>query len=425
MNKTLKDLYFLFVLLFSGLSISFFRDHNGLIILWFIGLLIFWRKTIHPSKSLLIAIGVWLMYFAINSVLTKSFHPYFGFTYLAKIMIAYWLISNYGKYIYLKFENIIYYLSIISLSFYSIQLISPDFLFSILKKIDLSQDLYSNVSKYASIVIYTITSGEDASFYSYPRNAGFCWEPGPFSSYVALAFFIYLLRNKNLNFTKPHIFVFVLTIFSTQSTTGYLLLFLIIIWYALFRFKSVLLKMIMIPLLSFIVVFSFLKLPFLQNKIIIESNQDLEFILDNSSKSGQSYSPGRFASFQLGWIDFLNYPIAGLGGNLDQRFSNRQGSIVWSTNGFINILSNYGAIGMLVFLYLIISTGNWLSRNFRLPVRFIYPFLIIVISFGFSIIETPIFVTLLLTKSLFQNNPENKHKFNKIENLKTISNKRK
>jgi hypothetical protein len=403
MNKIIKDLYFLFVLLFSGLSISFFRDHNGLIVLWLLGLLIFWQKTIHPTKSLLIAIGVWLMYFAINSVLTKSFHPYFCFTYLAKIMIAMWLVTYYKGIIFKKYEDSIYFLTIISLIFYLFQTFIPNVTYEFLKSVDLSQNAYPGY--YTSIIIYTINNVIGFIGF-FPHNSGFTWEPGPFATFLDLAIFFNINREKFKLKNNLRLLIFILALITTQSTTGILGFFVIVLFFIESKVKSVFFKLISLFIALSIIVYLFINIPFLQNKIIDETKQDSNNLLEASSANSSAFSVGRFASFQLCWIDFQNYPIAGTGGKQALRFGNQNGSAVYSANGLANIMAVYGSIGILLFLFLIIKSGKWFSVFYRQRLTVVYPVLLLIISFGFGVIETPIFVTLWIFPIFMANNFE-------------------
>ena len=95
MPQKAKDIYFFIVVIFSGLSLTFFRSNEALIVLWLVGLFIFKKETFNTSKRLLVALGVWVGYFIINTIIIRSFHPMFLGTYVSKIMIAYWLLSYY------------------------------------------------------------------------------------------------------------------------------------------------------------------------------------------------------------------------------------------------------------------------------------------------------------------------------------------
>lgn len=389
----IKDLYFFLVVLYSGMALAVFRSHEGLIVLWALGLMIFFRETIKPSKQLLVALGVWMGYFIINTLIIRSFHPFFMFTYIGKIMIAYWLITHYRENIFLEYENVIYSLTIIALVFYVIQLIVPDAaMYNLFKSIDLSGNLFPR-KFYASIGLYTFHQKELSELF--PRNAGFCWEPGPFSSYVVLALFINIARNGVKIKDKKRLLFFLLAIVSAQSTTSFVVLLAVIVWYAWASTKSKAFRIFSVPVAAVLVIYLFTGIPWMQEKIISESQQDVNYYLYLAESYGSSHAPGRFASLTLGWKDFLNHPIAGYGGNTSLRIGYiDETTSIATISGIGTIISRYGAIGTVFFLWLIFSTGKWLGRYYRYSAHIIFPVLVIMIGFGFGIIESPVFVTL-------------------------------
>lgn len=395
MPQKAKDIYFFIVVIFSGLSLTFFRSNEALIVLWLVGLFIFKKETFNTSKRLLVALGVWVGYFIINTIIIRSFHPMFLGTYVSKIMIAYWLLSYYKDNIFLKYENVIYTLTVISLVFYSIQVLIPGPMYELFKLLDLSQNPFPN-RIYASIGIYTYH--RVGVFESFPRNSGFCWEPGPFSSYVVLALFINIARNgMKIKDTKRLCF-FLLAIISAQSSTSFVVLLAVIIWFAWSRYKNRAFRVFSVPAALAIVIYLFVNVPWLQDKIIEESGQDINEVISHASKSGESYAPGRFASFQLRWEDFKNYPIAGFGGNTKLQVGYLgEDNVVSAISGIGYIIGRYGAIGSVIFLYLLFSTGRWLAKRYRYSGSIIFPVLILMIGFGFSIIESPLIATLWMT----------------------------
>lgn len=395
MPFTIKDIYFFLVVLYSGLSLTFFRSNEGLLVLWLIGLFIFNNEVFYLRIRLLLALGVWVGYFIISTFLIGSFHPMFLGSYIAKIMIACWLLNYYKEEIFLKFENVIYLLTVISLFFYAIQLIVPEPMFQVFKSIDLSGNLFPN-KFYASIGIYTFHQFDFNTVF--PRNAGFTWEPGPFSSYVSLALFFNIARNGVKIKDTKRLSVFLLAIVTSQSTTGIMILLAIVLWVAWSSFNDKYFRMVSVPIALAIVIFLFVNVPWLQEKIISESEQNIEEVIDHARKSGKSYAPGRFASFMLRWEDFKKYPIAGYGGNSSlQTGYLGEGNVVAAINGIGGILGHYGAIGSILFLWLIFKTGKWLARFYDYSGHLIFPILILMIGFGFAIIESPLIVTLWLT----------------------------
>lgn len=402
-NKA-KDIYFFLVVLFSGMALSFFRSHEGLIILWLMGLVIFRRETFYTSPKLLWALAVWMGYFVINTYLIRSFHPFFMLIYVVKIMIAYWLLGYYREGIFKKYEDTIYYLTVITLVFYAVQLVAPGPMYSWFKAVDLSQNLFPNRT-YASIGIYTYHKA--GLFNIFPRNAGFTWEPGPFSSYVVLAMFINIARNRVQLIDKKRLLVFLIAIISAQSTTSFVILLVIILWYFWARYKNKSFVFIAVPVILLVIIYMFITIPWLQEKIIKESTQDVEDILHHAQIAGTSHAPGRFASWQLRWQDFKNYPIAGFGGSskLETGYLG-ENNVVAAINGLGTILGKYGMIGSVLFLLLVFKTGKWLSKHYQFSGGFMFPVLILIVGFGFSIIESPLLVTLWMTP-FFLNTAQN------------------
>ena len=164
--------------------------------------------------------------------------------------------------------------------------------------------------------------------------------------------------------------------------------------------------MLLPPVAIAAIVLLFTKVPFLRDKIIAESQQDVTSFLVRAQFTGNSIGPGRFASLALGWMDFLNHPIAGYGGNVALRI----GYIDETTNvatigGLGTIISRYGAIGSILFIILIFMAGKWIGRHFNVSATFIFPLLLLIIAFGFNIIETPIIATMWLLPVLVKEKP--------------------
>jgi 4-amino-4-deoxy-L-arabinose transferase-like glycosyltransferase len=225
---------------------------------------------------------------------------------------------------------------------------------------------------------------------------------------VVLALFINLARNDVKVKDKKRLLVFLLTLITTQSSTGMVAILAVVLWYSWSRFHNIAVRIISIPAAAALVIFLFVSIPWLQDKIRSESEQDLNILLENSRKYDRTYAPGRFIGLQLGWEDFKNFPIAGYGGNSELRFGFQGGSQVSAINGFANIMGRYGSLGTLLFFYIIFKTGRYVASYFRYSGVFIFPSIILIISFGFGIIEEPLIFTLLLTP-IFIKKHEHEH----------------
>lgn len=392
MGNKIKNIYFLLVLLGSAKSVYIFADKYFLLYVFIIGLVVNYKKLAHIPKELFVSISVWFGYFIINAVIIKSFHPYFMITYVMYLYIAWLIVSEYNLGLFEKYVQYVYYLSLISLVFYCWELFSYDTLNRFITFLDINQGTGYN---YKSIVLFTIPNEADI-YRAHTRNCGFAWEPGPFSSFVAIALFYNINSSKFYVDNYKRSIVFVLTILTTQSSTGYLMMIIIIIGYYVFKTKNVLKRYIVGGVIMIASVYAYQTIPFLQEKIENESQQDISEIMRSSEMNKQNLKPGRFASFNLALIDFKNYPIAGIGGYKDLRSGQQEGLEVNIINGLGRILSVYGVLGSAIFLYLIKKSGCWLSSYYQYSNRYIYPILLLIMGFGFGIIESPMICTLWL-----------------------------
>ena len=156
---------------------------------------------------------------------------------------------------------------------------------------------------------------------------------------------------------------------------------------------------------------------------MVESSQNIDALIDNSITNDITYAPGRFVSLQMGWEDFKNYPIAGIGGKVELLNTTRQGASISTINGLANIMTRYGTIGLILFFYLLFKSGRWISIYYKYKGFFIFPAMILIIAFGFSIIENPIIFTFLMMgtfeKTLYKNK-NYKYKNSKM-NVKSFS----
>ena len=391
MNKILKDIYFVLVILFSGNASYFTRSQEGLIIIFLLGLVIFGYTLFDYSKNLIIALAVWLGYFVISTLLIGSFHPFFLLTYIIKVIIAWWLITNYKDLLFKRFEDIISALAVISLFFYFWQVIHVDSLYYFLQNLNVAMMRFAN-TYYANFFVYSLNTNDLHE--ALPRNCGFTWEPGPFSGFLILAILINLIRNNMILNNWPRLLILFVALISTFSTTGFVGFLVIVAWFVWYRFNNFYSRLTILPIAGAIMVLVFVKVPFLMEKISSESKQDIEELIMYSVEYGYSYAPGRFASFQIGLTDFKRYPIAGVGGNVSLRFTEQLGANISTINGFANIMTRYGSIGVAIFLYLLYASGKWLSGFYKTPGFLIYPMVLFIISFGFSVIESPILVSL-------------------------------
>lgn len=102
------------------------------------------------------------------------------------------------------------------------------FLYKIVPELSEINVVYNSVRLPASNLIVYIGN-------NYDRNMGMFWEPGAFQAFISLALFFSILKPV-INY--KHIFLFVVTIITTFSTTGYLSVLIVAIMIS-FRWKTI------------------------------------------------------------------------------------------------------------------------------------------------------------------------------------------
>ncbi|MBO7289317.1 MAG: O-antigen ligase family protein, partial [Clostridia bacterium] len=128
---------------------------------------------------------------------------------LSNIFIAYLFALNYDfKDFAKKFEKVVYFLCVYSIIVYFISTILPDFI----KLFPQTENV--NGFKVHNLIFAVVYPN------STPRNSGMFWEPGAFQTYINLALIIELFYFKQLR--KNRLIVYLITIFTTYSTVGYI-----------------------------------------------------------------------------------------------------------------------------------------------------------------------------------------------------------
>lgn len=195
------------------------------------------------------------------------------------------------------------------------------------------------------------------------RNSGPFWEPGAFQGYILIAILL-LSAYKNRMLPRDYwktLIVFILTLLSTKSTTGYLLLPLALISHLNFNVDPRLLPffMLKVAVIVFIgILFApkIMEIDFLKEKI---THQYKEAINEQPG-----FETNRFGNFLSDWKDIRKKPLLGFGifekpsNVVSESIRNSQG------NGLSASLYRFGFIGFgLYFIYLFFSLRRFYSGS--------------------------------------------------------------
>jgi hypothetical protein len=328
-----------------------------------------------------------------------DFDPMFTYRIFILITLPYLVFSILKLNFFKIYEHIIAFLSLISLPLYFLQILNSSAIYSTISSI---QNLFNIPNMpwkgYASILLYTVNYGQGSGVY---RNCGFAWEPGGFATFILLAIIINLASNK-FNYKNKTLFVLILALLTTFSTTGYAAFSLIFIW-TFINHKSKR-KLILIPVIIGFIFYGF-SLSFMKDKVYSLSENPKNLLRSTSIlslKTGNSYSLGRFAGLLMNWEDFKENPILGYGGHVEDTWRKKNNVRVASINGLGRWMAMYGFVGVFIFIYAYLKSFKNLSKIYDFSNYFLLFFVILIISFAFNIIQTPLFFTFMLSNWFIQ-----------------------
>lgn len=262
------------------------------VVLW-----IFHRRRLTMTKG--IKVGLWIMAALIlaqsitfDGIQASTFSYFLRFVTLALCAVI--LYPNL-KYMYVK---LMFYICAIALGIWVIDMLIPP-VHSLLLQIGnslpelRSQDFLEDTSNPGrSLYIYNVSSVGS------PRNSGPFWEPGVFAIFSILALCINVFNGDKL-FSKTNL-IFIGSVLSTISTTGYVALLLLFVCYLFLYRKGVLLKLLSIITLPFLIYGAF-SLDFMAEKI------------SNQMTDSDTLAFSRFGAMIYHWEKIQQSPLIGFG----------------------------------------------------------------------------------------------------------------
>ena len=399
-NLLIDYCYMTMIVIYAGRS-SLFVDSLeswqyplGVLIPFAFSIYLVYQKKIKFSYKFGFLLLGFLIYFILVTVKFHSFHPRFLVTYLFYFFIAYVIINAFKQRFLIMFLNIVYYLSVISLFFWAVQIFMQDTLIGLLSPISVA----GPGEEHVNIIVYTIEQAILLANFSIPRNAGFAWEPGAFATYINLAIFSLLITSKFDIFKNMKFWVLTVALITTMSTTGYSIFLIILVFYAYNQKSKYFVALV--PIILALALYAS-TLPFMSEKLVGVSKFNTNELIYNSVTWGLDYRPQRFESLQIDFIDFKNNPIIGYGGHNDAKWTAQLGAKISTVSGIGNLLAIFGSIGALFFLVQLILTSIDLSKTFGYKGWFFLTIIILMISISYALILTPLLMCFWLMRSSY------------------------
>lgn len=274
---------------------------------------------------------------------------------LLRLMVPAMYLCLIGREYYKFFVKVLYVYALISFVFWGIELIVPQ-LGSYLRTLAIwfSSRTGTLIVDYKNISLFLAYTFTTTSKYStIARNAGPFWEPGAFAVYIAVALVLLFLHTRSIR--NKYILVFSLAMLTTQSTAGYLTLFIFYIWAitsSRTRYKT--LVLIFIVFASYGITIS---APFMNRKI-----SDVYY--EESTRSLSGVTSGRIYSARKSINSLWQHPFIGRG--ISRRTAYEEDSEFYGTYGIIDIPARFGLImGSVYFILLFLSLKIY-ARNHSL-----------------------------------------------------------
>lgn len=355
------------------------------------GILILRLKLNFDARFYLVLFG-FAIYFLAVSIKFKELHITFFLTYAYFFFLVYVLIKGLGLRLFKIYEHINFYLAIIALGFWAIQIIlGGDTFYSLLNKIP-GVDQFSIVTgRGYNILIYSVQPVFSSLLYNFtvPRNCGYAWEPGAFAVYLCLAIFINLFFTDDDPKKKVRLWILILALLTTQSTTGYVIFVVTILTYLLNKQLNIIILILPLTVISLVYISS---LPFMSKKVInlIDDTKRIDQILEESYGSEVAATPQRFTSLMIALVDFRNNPVLGVGVHTEVTWTYRLGANISTISGIGNLLATFGLVGFLFFIVLTVNSSIFFSKFFNYHSIFLLLFIILFISVSYSIILLPL-----------------------------------
>lgn len=357
-----------------------------------LGLGITLRYHIKLSRGFILVIGGFIALLLAQSFKFGSIHLKYMFLYPLNFWVTYCFIKAMRERLLRHVEFLITWLAGISFVIWSADILTNGMVRQALSGVSFGQPYNKIVDSYVLFQTFINESVPSAL----PRNAGFAWEPGAFAVFCCFGLMLNFYRNGfklRRNFGAA---VLIAALLSSQSTTGYSI-FVMFLLFKLWNDIRGASKLVLFPILGFVIVTTIFSLPFMQDKINNLLSQDINELAYNASMDwniGNPLGAQRFLSFQLDYADFLNNPWTGYGGEDEEMLVTRESLNVISVSGIGKIMARFGIFGFAFFVWSTTMSSIFLSRYFRAESPALLLLYIFMVSVSYSLIEQPIFLAI-------------------------------
>lgn len=392
-NITFEKIYFFIVFLFAAQStyLTWQPDPRlnpiGFLLLGIPTLMICrkYRLSLLDKRLVYIYI-ISLGWIFLQYICTMNYKVFMTVPLILQFIIAYVVVRIYKLNLFRYFEKIVVALTLIDIILWGImQIVGVNVMAS------LGFMKPASAISQASMLIFNIPQiNEENVLFGLTRNCGFCWEPGRFASFLIFAIFFNLARTRRIK-SNTNLFILLIGLFTSLSTTGYSVFILIALNYFFFQ-KSKSSYRVSALLIGIPLFFWIMSLSFMSSKIEATMNaenylSENTYSLDYFENNEKQMVVQRFEGLYLDFLNFIHAPILGCGIREESYISTEISPYLATSNGLMSLLGTYGIIIGFLFIYMFYKSAKYFdSIHKQRYCMLIFVFFSISISYSFNFI---------------------------------------
>ncbi|RWY48096.1 O-antigen ligase family protein [Mucilaginibacter gilvus] len=366
------------------------------------------KKLITRRDVNIIAIfsGVYLLFVSLRFLLVNDLevdYLYSDYMFLFKyILLTFIVCTILRDKLLAYFVKVMVHLTIVSLVFFALQLLSPATMFKFFTTLNFPTG--NTIPGYTNALVFTYTQG----FHDF-SNSGFVWEPGAFGCFLVLTLMFHFFLN-SFKYDKITILLIIANI-TTFSTTNYLGLLVLIFLSYRFRVPKInIYVLILVPS----IILAFIFIPFLADKIVDTYQEDMRDL--KHLKVLEKYYHHNRMEIPLNRFSSMWHILDTFGNKLILGVSNKYNEVLNKTytvnisNGVFDFIAKFGVVGLVYLLFKYIRFCKPYLRNWENIVYCVA--ILLVLSFGEPILFLPIIMMFLFIRfkqkgfSRYKNNEE-------------------
>lgn len=368
-------------------------------------ILVIKHRIIYIDSKVLLIYLIFTLWVILQVIKYRQIYLTYTFFLYYNLTIAILLVKIYGFKLFILYEDILVKLSLIAILGWMFSIFFYGIILDILTTVGFNSEISSFATVKSNILIFSLTSNEkysDSMYAGLIRNSGFSWEPGRYAIMVILAIFINFVRCNFKVFKNTNFWILLIALLSTQSTTGFAFLILLLFLYLYNkRSNKIFASILIIPFMLIV-----LTLPFMLDKItnLWYNEENLNSIVDytNAGVRETSYSLQRFDAMYMQFQNLIRDPILGYGVEIKNSFVKKQSPFINTPHGLITIFSRFGIIlGFLIFK-MTYRTSVLISNTYKFKGKFFYLYLFIVMSMSYDITTVPLFLAIIIFEFIYK-----------------------